>query len=110
MNYIGSIVKILETPEQSLLRNNVIRTKVRAQLPQLRNTQIVKLTFWGNLAREINNYYKTNDYIIIEGYLSLKNETKVNLNFKVPKKIEITVSKFSPIPLNSEYLMSSRVN
>ena len=103
MNYIGSIVKILETPKQSLLKNNVVRTKVRAQLPQFRNTQIVKLIFWGNLARDINKYYKTNNYIIIEGYLSLKNETKLNLNskFKVPKKIEITVSKFSPIPLNS---------
>ena len=97
MNYIGGIAKILEMPKQSFLENNVIITKVRVQLPQLRNTQVVKLTFWGNLASDVNNFYKTNDYVIIEGYISYKNE----LQFQVPKKIEITVLKIYPFLLNS---------
>jgi len=98
MNSIESIVRILEIPKQGLLRN-ITKARVRAQLPQLLNTQIVNLTFWGNLAQNINKYYKTNDYIIIEGYISFKNEPKRNLNSLVQKKIEITVLKFYPIPL-----------
>lgn len=97
MNYIGGIAKILEMPKQSFLDNNIIITKVRVQLPQLRNTQVVKLTFWGNLASDVNNFYKTNDYVIIEGYISYKNE----LQFQVPKQIEITVLKIYPFLLNS---------
>ena len=97
MNYIGGIAKILEMPKQSFLDNNVIITKVRVQLPQLRNTQVVKLTFWGNLASDVNNFYKTNDYVIIEGYISYKNE----LQLQVPKQIEITVLKIYPFLLNS---------
>ena len=58
MNYIGGIAKILEMPKQSFLDNDIIITKVRVQLPQLRNTQVVKLTFWGNLASDVNNFYK----------------------------------------------------
>ena len=96
MNYIGGIAKILEMPKQSFLDNNVIITKVRVQLPQLRNTQVVKLTFWGNLASDVNNFYKTNDYVIIEGYISYKNE----LQLQVPKQIEITVLKIYPFLLN----------
>ena len=101
MNYIGSIVKILEMPKQSFLDNNVILTKVRGQLPQLRYTQVVQLTFWGNLARDVNDFYKTNDYVIIEGYLSCKNEPQLTQNSQVTKKIEITVLKVYPFLLNS---------
>ena len=101
MNSIESIVRILEIPKQSLLRD-VTRARVRAQLPQLLKNQVVKLTFWGNLAQNINKYYKTDDYIIIEGYLSFKNEPKTNLNLPVQKKIEITVLKFYPISLKCE--------
>ena len=97
MNYIGGIAKILEMPKQSFLDNDIIITKVRVQLPQLRNTQVVKLTFWGNLASDVNNFYKTNDYVIIEGYISYKNE----LQLQVPKQIEITVLKIYPFLLNS---------
>ena len=101
MNYIGGIAKILEMPKQSFLENNVIITKVRVQLPQLRTTQVVKLTFWGNLASDVNNFYKTNDYVIIEGYISYKNELQLNLNSQVSKQIEITVLKVYPFLLNS---------
>ena len=101
MNYIGGIAKILEMPKQIFLDNNIIITTVRVQLPQLRNTQVVKLTFWGNLARDINDFYKTNDYVIIEGYISCKNELQLNLNSQVSKQIEITVLKVYPFLLNS---------
>ena len=95
-NYIAGIVKILETPESKLLKNEILVTQFRAQLPQLRNTLIVNLTFWGNLARDITTYYKVNDYIMIEGYISLRND-KVLSNMVTLKKIELTVLKVYPL-------------
>lgn len=94
-NYISSIVKILETPEYLLLKNNISTSEFRVQLPQVRNntSKIVNLVFWGNLARDVAAYYQINDYIIVEGYLSLSN--KRNL-----KKVEIIVLKVYPFLLS----------
>jgi len=99
-NYIGGIVKILESPRQKLFTNNIAMTQFRAQLPQARNTCIIHLTFWGNLAVDVESYYKINDYIIIEGYLSLREKQKSNLTSQTSKKIEITVLKIYPFLLN----------
>jgi hypothetical protein len=95
-NYISSIVKILEIPSQKVFKNNIISTRFRVQLPQIRKTGIVNLIFWGNLARDVSNHYKINDYIIIEGYSSLNKTNKQKL-----KKVEITVFKVYPFHLNS---------
>jgi single-stranded DNA-binding protein len=51
-------------------------TEFRVQLPQIRNTRIVNVIFWGTLARDVAKYYKPNDYILIEGYLSLRDQKK----------------------------------
>ena len=99
-NYIGGVVKILETPKQKMLKNSILLTKFRAQIPQLRDTRIVHLTVWGNLARDIKTYYNMNDYLIIEGYLSLRNTKNSNLRIQKSKKIEITVLKAYPFFLN----------
>ena len=69
-NYIGNIVKILESPNQIFFNKNIPVLKFRAQLPQNRNNRIVNLIIWGNLALDVSEYYKINDYIMIEGYLS----------------------------------------
>jgi hypothetical protein len=68
-------------------------------LPQFRNQikQIAKLKFWGNLGRDVLDYYKVNDYIIIEGYLSIAKKKK-------SKKIEITVLKVYPFLLTSNII------
>lgn len=97
INYFTGIVKILENPIQKFSKNNILVTEFRAQLPQFRNARIINLIIWGNLAHDVFNYYKMNDYIIIEGYLSLSKKR----NFK---KIEITVLKVYPILLNSDSL------
>jgi single-stranded DNA-binding protein len=97
-NYIGSIVKILETPNQTVFNNNIPVTQFRAQLPQFKNNTIVNLTFWGNLAYDVANYYNINDYILIEGYLSIRNKP----NLKNLKKVEITVLKVYPYFLSSK--------
>lgn len=95
-NYISSIVKILETPNQKMFNNTIPVTRFRAQLPQIRNTGIVNLIFWGNLAKNVGNYYQANDYIMIEGYLSFNNKHLLNTVKQNSKKVEITVLKVYP--------------
>ena len=100
MNYIGAIVKILETPKQKFINSNTLVIKFRAQLPQVRQIQIVKLVIWGNLARAVLNYYKINDYILIEGYASIRENIISNENNKSIKKVTITVLKVYPFLLS----------
>ena len=90
-NYISSIVKILEAPKQKILSNNILMTKFRAQLPQVRNTTLVHLVFWGNLGRDVTTYYKINDYILVEGYVSVRNKKKLNSSGQPSKQTEISV-------------------
>ena len=100
-NYIGGVIKILETPKQKFLKNNILVTRFRAQMPQRRNTRIVTLTFWGTLSRDIVTNYKVNDYVLIEGFLSIRNKKSSNLKLLKSKKIEITVKKAYPFFLSS---------
>jgi single-stranded DNA-binding protein len=99
-NYFGGIVKILETPKEIIFNNKTQSIKFRVQLPQIRKTRIVTLTFWGNLAHDIKNYYKINDYIIIEGYISMFEHYTKNVTLQPQKKIQITVLKAYPFLLN----------
>ena len=46
-NYIGSIVKILENPSQTIFNDTILCTKFRVQFPQFRNIRIVNLIFLG---------------------------------------------------------------
>ncbi len=96
VSYISTIVKVLETPNQKSFNNNIFVTRFRAQLPQMKNSRMVNLIFWGNLAKNVANYYQTNDYILIEGYLSLKNKYLLNKVKSNSKKVEITVLKVYP--------------
>ena len=57
-NYISSIVKIVESPRQKLVNKIIPMTEFRVQLPQLKNNHIIKLVFWGNLAKDVIHYYK----------------------------------------------------
>ena len=95
-NYITSIVKVVETPYQKLVNNSIPVTRFRAQFPQTRNTRIVNLICWGNLAKNVANYYQVNDYIMIEGYVSLNNKYLLTTVKENSKKVEITVLKVYP--------------
>lgn len=100
-NYISSIVKILEPPNKILFNSNVLVTKFRVQFPQIKNSRVINLTFWGNLAGDVNNYYQINDYIMIEGYLSLNSKFLLNRSKQNSKRFEITVLKIYPFLLGS---------
>ena len=92
-NYIGSVVKILEKPVQTIRNGKILRTDFRVQLVQARNIQLAYLVFWGNLGQDIINNYQLNDYIMVEGYLSLPNKTNNKLAKRPLKKALITVLK-----------------
>ncbi len=98
-NYIGCMVKILELPKQKIVvgKKETLMTTVRVLLPQKRRKRsacLVKLVFWGNLAANVLDFYQTNDYLMIEGYLStFKRKNKKS------KKIVITVLKLYPLVL-----------
>jgi single-stranded DNA-binding protein len=95
-NMIGGIVKILEAPKQKIFNTNIPVTQFRVQFPQVRNNAVIHLTFWGNLASDVANYYKINDYILIEGYISLRDQKVLNTIISKSKKVEITVLKVYP--------------
>jgi hypothetical protein len=99
-NLVGGMVKILETPKQKIFNSDIPVTQFRVQFPQVRNPYVVHLTFWGNLARDVVSYYKINDYILIEGYISLRNKPISNGMVPKSKKVEITVLKIYPFLLS----------
>ena len=102
INYVSGIVKILEDPVQTILVNNISVTKFRVQFPQVRKNIIINLVFWGNLGRDVANCYKINDYILIDGYLSLRDKKISNLMSKNLKTVEVTVRKVYPFLLSRD--------
>ena len=105
-NYIGAIVKILEFPKTKTIKNTILVTKFRAQLPQIRKTRVVDIFVWGNLANDVAKYYSANDYILVEGYLSLQKLPQPKSNRKVLKRAKFTVLKAYPFFLSSNRLNS----
>lgn len=95
MNYINCIVQILEIPVIQLYDNTIEKVQFRVQLPYVRNKAqskkspiVVNSVIWGNLAYDIVNYYHTNDYALIEGYLSTTlqhNENKGSITINIIK-------------------------
>jgi hypothetical protein len=92
-NYLGSVVKILEKPIQKIIDDKIVKTEFRVQLVHLRNLQMASLVFWGNLGDDIRNNYQVNDYIMVEGYLSLPNQKNEKFSTRPLKKAQITVLK-----------------
>ena len=100
INNILSIAKILENPKRTFFNNNIQVTEFRVQIPQTRNNMIINIVAWGNLANDVLQFYMTNDYVIIEGYLSLKMERSLKLKNLILNKLEITVLRIYPFLLN----------
>jgi hypothetical protein len=105
-NLVGGIARILETPKQKILHPNIPVTQFRVQFPQVRKNHVVHLTVWGNLARDIGGYYKVNDYILIEGYISLRDKQALSGVIPRSKKVEITVLKVYPFLISYDRSLS----
>ena len=99
INYFSGIVKVLETPIQHFLTEQITLTTVRVELPQPRNKHFITLHFWGNLARDLKIYYQPQDYILIEGYISVRSKKNINLTQITSKQSILTVLKVYPLNL-----------
>ena len=93
MNYSNFIVKVLKKPKQRFLKKNILLTELHVQFPSTRNKNKnnlnkMDLLIWGSLGEDIIKYYKINDYILVEGFISF-HKKKVNNN----QGIKISVSK-----------------
>lgn len=114
MNYISTVVKILEEPttvvkilkepNRTESETSILVTEVRAQASQVRSKDspdLVTLVFWGNLGQVVWEYYRPNDYLLIEGYISIKNKKFLSPDPPTLKYIEILVFKVYPFCLKS---------
>lgn len=75
-NYILSIVKVIEEPK--LKWNEMGETiEMRVQFPRTSNKKtksLITLVFHQNSPQLTRQYYKPNDFMLIEGYLSVNFE------------------------------------
>jgi single-stranded DNA-binding protein len=104
MNYIILAVKVIKNSGQSFFADGTSLTELTVQLPQARknNTKIIiQVSIWGKLSYDVAKYYQSEDYIIIEGYISIRdiNPDRV-INF-LDKQVEISVFKLYPLLLKS---------
>ena len=98
-NYFSGTVKILTNPLQHLVKEKSLITLVWVEINQFRQNKHILLIFWGNLGSEVKQFYKTNDYILVEGYSSLK-IIKSKLN-----QIIVTGLKVYPLVLDSNTIL-----
>ena len=105
MNYSIFIVKIIKTPQQSFFEDDTSVTEISVQFPQFLNknySDIFQISVWGSLAHDAAQYYKVNDYLIVEGSLSLRENHSETFRTKKDKQLELTVSKLYPFLLNTD--------
>ena len=96
MNYVSCIIQIVEISTIELYQNtNIPVVQLQTQLPYLRNKHqspiIIQSNVWGDLAYDVANYYRVNDYILIEGYLALSFHEQIRQQI-----ITINVTKLYP--------------
>lgn len=103
-NYFSGTVKILANPVQKLIKKKFLMTQIWVEIPQLRQNKLVLVIFWGNLGDEVKHIYQINDYLLLEGYTSVK-KTGLNLD-----KIMITCLKVYPLFLNVNPILRKNSN
>jgi single-stranded DNA-binding protein len=104
MNYVILAAKVIKNSGQSFFSDGTSLTELTVQLPQVRknnNNIIVQVSIWGKLSYDVVKYYKPNDYIIIEGYISIRNINTDRVVNLLDKQVEISVFKLYPLLLKS---------
>jgi len=104
MNYNIFTVKIVKNCGQSFFTDGASLTELIVQLPQIRKNNvktILQLSVWGNLSYDVAKYYQADDYIIIEGYISIRNINVDQTSNSIDKQVEISVFKVYPLLLKS---------
>lgn len=99
MNYVNCIIQILEIPAIQFCKNNVPTLKFSIRLPPIKNkipsSTIIEGIVWGNLASDIGNYYRINDYVLAEGYISIIFNTKSNKTLLIFNILKLYPFSFS---------------
>jgi hypothetical protein len=101
-NYFSGIVKVLENPKEYSVNNQSYVTQFRVEVSQKRKSSIASLLVWGDLGRDIKKFYKVNDYILIEGYTSIRTKKLQPGRLTNLKQVFITVKRVYPILLNAD--------
>ena len=102
MNYVILAVKVIKNSGQSFFADGTSLTELTVQLPQARknNTKIIfQVSIWGTLSYDVAKYYQSEDYIVIEGYISIRNINTYSSNNLLDKQIDISVFKLYPLLL-----------
>jgi len=101
-NYFSGIVKILETPKQSYTNKQTPLTQFRVEIPQKRKSTLGSLLVWGPLGHDIKKFYKVDDYILIEGYSSIRPKATETGRPNNIKQVFITVLRVYPVLLKAD--------
>jgi hypothetical protein len=101
-NYFSGIVKVLEDPKEYYTNKQTPFTQFRVEVSQKRKSSIASLLVWGNLGRDIKKFYKVNDYILIEGYSSIRPKSTQSGPSNNMKQVFITVIRVYPILLSAD--------
>ena len=102
MNYTSFIIKIISKPQYTFCDQKIPLTEALGKFYQFSDNPytICKLSFWGQPAYEILKYYKTNDYVLVQGYISLKQFQFEK--FDITTEIEISIFEVSPFNLKTD--------
>ena len=107
MNYSTFIIKLIEDPEQSSFENNIIVTEVVAQFATkykktIPNKNTLRISAWGDLSDNLMKHFRKNDFLVVEGIISLRDNYYFNTTQQGQKKIvEITITSLYPYFSNS---------
>lgn len=98
MNYTSFIVKIAGKPKRKYFYNNIIVTKmfvkyIPSRTRVLNTKDIFQISVWNKINFDTTKYYQLNDYILIEGYISLRPSKQYQKHLKKDKQIDISVTK-----------------
>ncbi len=98
MNTSIFIVKIISQPIQSFFIGDISIVELIVEFPKVKKKsfQDIRLSIWGDLGGDICKYYQIGDYVIVEGFLSLR--TNVS-DSSLDTESEFTVIKFYPFLL-----------
>ena len=104
MNYTFFLVKIISKPEQSFFKEKKALTEVTVKyIPVSKKFNCVDtftMSIWGTLSYDIIKYYNINDYVLVEGFISIRNTNFKNETYIKDKQIDLSVLKVYPFLFN----------